>query len=54
VIGFTGKNGWIRPELVDFSIEIPSPDTPKVQEAHLLLGHIICGLVERRSFPPQT
>lgn len=54
VIGFTGKNGWIRPELVDISIEIPSPYTPKVQEAHLLLGHIICGLVELKTFPPQT
>ena len=51
VIGFTGRNGWIRPELVDFSIEIPSPDTPKVQEAHLLLGHIICGLVESNMHP---
>ena len=51
VIGFTGKNGWIRPELVDFSIEIPSTETPKVQEGHLLLGHIICGLVELKVFP---
>ena len=51
VIGFTGQKGWIRPELVDFSIEIPSPETPKVQEGHLLMGHIICGLVELQIFP---
>ena len=51
VIGFTGEKGWSRPELVDFSIEIPSPETPKVQEGHLLLGHIICGLVESKTFP---
>lgn len=51
VIGFTGKNGWSQPELCDFSIEIPSTETPKIQEGHLLLGHIICGLVELRMFP---
>jgi D-sedoheptulose 7-phosphate isomerase len=51
VIGFTGQKGWSRPELVDFSIEIPSPETPKIQEGHLLLGHIICGLVEHKIFP---
>ena len=51
VIGFTGLKGWSRPELVDFSIEIPSPETPKVQEGHLLIGHIICGLVESQIFP---
>jgi len=51
VIGFTGANGWIKPELCDFSIEIPSTETPKIQEGHLLLGHIICGLVESRMFP---
>jgi len=51
VIGFTGKNGWARPELCDFSIEIPSTETPKIQEGHLLIGHIICGLVESQMFP---
>ncbi|NOU24893.1 MAG: D-sedoheptulose 7-phosphate isomerase [Methylotenera sp.] len=51
VIGFTGKNGWSQPDLCDFSIEIPSTETPKIQEGHLLLGHIICGLVELRMFP---
>jgi len=51
VIGFTGANGWIKPELCDYSIEIPSTETPKVQEGHLLLGHIICGLVELKIFP---
>jgi D-sedoheptulose 7-phosphate isomerase len=51
VIGFTGKNGWSQPDLCDFSIEIPSTETPKIQEGHLLLGHIVCGLVERKMFP---
>lgn len=53
VIGFTGQNGWSRPDLVDYSIEIPSSETPKVQEGHLLLGHIICGLVELKIFPKE-
>jgi len=51
VIGFTGENGWIKPELCDISIEIPSTETPKIQEGHLLIGHIICGLVESQMFP---
>jgi D-sedoheptulose 7-phosphate isomerase len=51
VIGFTGKNGWSQPDLCDFSIEIPSTETPKIQEGHLLLGHIVCGLVELKMFP---
>jgi len=51
VIGFTGQNGWAKPELCDISIEIPAAATPKIQEGHLLLGHIICGLVEAAIFP---
>ncbi|WP_425291349.1 SIS domain-containing protein [Cupriavidus necator] len=53
VIGFTGQRGWVKPELCDLSIEIPSTETPKIQEGHLLLGHIICGLVEAAIFPRQ-
>ncbi|MGO4808094.1 SIS domain-containing protein [Cupriavidus sp. 2MCAB6] len=51
VIGFTGERGWAKPELCDISIEVPSAVTPKIQEGHLLLGHIICGLVEAEMFP---
>lgn len=51
VIGFTGQNGWAQPELCDIAIKVPSKETPKIQEGHLLLGHIICGLVEMRIFP---
>ncbi|CAK0761720.1 Phosphoheptose isomerase [Gammaproteobacteria bacterium] len=51
VIGFTGLHGWERSGLCDISIEIPSTETPKIQEGHLLLGHIICGLVEAMMFP---
>jgi D-sedoheptulose 7-phosphate isomerase len=51
VIGLTGANGWVSPELCDIEIKIPSTETPKIQEGHLLLGHIICGLVEMEIFP---
>lgn len=51
VIGFTGARGWVNPKLCDISIEIPALETPRIQEGHLLLGHIICGLVEAMMFP---
>jgi D-sedoheptulose 7-phosphate isomerase len=37
-------------ELSDFLIDIPSRNTPRIQEAHMLLGHIICQLVEAEYF----
>lgn len=51
VIGFTGACGWANSNLCDVSIEIPSSETPKIQEGHLLLGHIVCSLVESEMFP---
>lgn len=49
-IGFTGNRGGRMRELCDFLLEIPSAETPKIQEEHLVLGHILCGLVERELF----
>lgn len=49
-IGLTGNRGGSMQSLCDFLIEIPSGDTPKVQEGHLVIGHILCGLVERAIF----
>lgn len=46
-IGFTGKDGGILKELVDECIRIPSDDTARIQEAHILAGHIICDIVEK-------
>jgi len=37
-------------ELCDHYLEVPSADTPKIQEGHAVLGHILCGLVERTLF----
>ena len=53
-IGMTGNRGGPMNDLSDFLFEVPSADTPKIQEGHLVLGHIICGLVEKQLFSPQS
>ena len=49
-IGFTGNRGGPMRELCDHLLEVPSADTPRIQEGHLVLGHILCGLVEQNIF----
>jgi D-sedoheptulose 7-phosphate isomerase len=49
-IGFTGATGGKMKELSDLLINVPSTDTPRIQESHILLGHIICQLVEEQYF----
>jgi D-sedoheptulose 7-phosphate isomerase len=49
-IGMTGEGGGKIRELSDYLIDIPSRNTPRIQEAHMLLGHIICQLVEAQFF----
>lgn len=49
-IAFTGSTGGTLKELSDYLINIPSTDTPRIQESHILLGHIICQLVEAEYF----
>jgi D-sedoheptulose 7-phosphate isomerase len=49
-IGFTGETGGKMKPLSDFLFNIPSTDTPRIQESHILLGHIICELVEKEFF----
>jgi D-sedoheptulose 7-phosphate isomerase len=49
-IGMTGEGGGKLKELSDYLIDIPSRNTPRIQEAHMLLGHIICQLVEELYF----
>jgi D-sedoheptulose 7-phosphate isomerase len=49
-IGLTGNRGGPMQGNCDYLLEVPSPDTPKIQEGHLVLGHILCGLVERALF----
>ncbi len=49
-IGFTGKSGGEMRQLCDHLINIPSTDTPRIQESHIMVGHIICQLVEEKYF----
>ncbi len=50
-IGFTGETGGKMKPLCDILINIPSTDTPRIQECHMLLGHTICELVEMALYP---
>lgn len=49
-IGMTGNHGETMRNLCDHALQVPSGDTPKIQEAHLVLGHILCGLIENSLF----
>ncbi len=44
-IGLTGPGGKIG-ELADLALRVPSQETPRIQESHITIGHILCGLVE--------
>ena len=50
-VAFTGESGGKMKEHCDILINIPSTDTPRIQECHMLLGHTICELVESLLFP---
>jgi len=49
-VGFTGATGGMMKDLSDFLVNVPSTDTPRIQESHIMLGHIICQLVEEQYF----
>jgi D-sedoheptulose 7-phosphate isomerase len=49
-VGFTGETGGEMKNMSDYLINIPSSDTPRIQETHILLGHIICQMVEEAYF----
>jgi D-sedoheptulose 7-phosphate isomerase len=51
VVGFTGKTGGKMAFLCDELINVPSLETPHVQEAHITIGHILCNIVESAIFP---
>jgi D-sedoheptulose 7-phosphate isomerase len=50
-VGLTGETGGRMRALCDFLINVPSTDTPRIQECHILIGHIICEIVESNLFP---
>ena len=49
-IGLTGESGGNMKPLSDYLFNVPSTTTPRIQESHILLGHIICELVEEKVF----
>jgi D-sedoheptulose 7-phosphate isomerase len=49
-VGFTGEDGGAMRSCSDYLINIPSADTPRIQESHIMAGHIICQLVEEKYF----
>ncbi len=49
-VGFTGASGGQMKSNSDYLINIPSTDTPRIQESHIMVGHIVCQLVEEQLF----
>ena len=49
-IGFSGNNGGGMQNLCKYNLIIPSDNTARIQEAHILVGHIICKLIEQKMF----
>ncbi|MEI6454725.1 MAG: D-sedoheptulose 7-phosphate isomerase [bacterium] len=52
-VGMTGETGGDMREMCDFLINVPSADTPRIQESHIMIGHIICEIVESSLFPKE-
>lgn len=51
-IALTGETGGKMINEADILLNVPSGDTPRIQEAHILIGHIICEIVEKNLFKP--
>lgn len=49
-IGMTGSNGGKMKDCCNYLLNVPSQDTPRIQEVHILLGHILCEMIERSLF----
>jgi D-sedoheptulose 7-phosphate isomerase len=50
-VGFTGEDGGRMVNLAEFLFRVPSKKTPRIQETHIVLGHLLCELVDRSLFP---
>lgn len=50
-VAMTGKEGGKMKEHADYLLNVPSIDTPRIQESHIMIGHIICEIVEATIFP---
>ena len=51
IIGLSGETGGLMKGLCDICITVHSAETPRIQESHILIGHIICSYVEDKLFP---
>jgi D-sedoheptulose 7-phosphate isomerase len=49
-IGMTGASGGKMKDQCNYLINVPSSDTPRIQESHILIGHILCELTEKNIF----
>lgn len=49
-IALTGESGGRMKDEVDYLINVPSSDTPRIQEAHIMIGHVLCEIVEKSLF----
>lgn len=49
-VSLLGKDGGVCKGISDYAIIVPSDDTPRIQESHIMIGHIICDIVERRIY----
>lgn len=50
IIAMTGATGGAMKDFADILLNVPSTDTPRIQESHIMLGHIVCELVETAMF----
>ncbi len=51
IIGLTGGDGGAMAALCDIELRIPADETPLIQQGHIVLGHVLCGLIEERVHP---
>ncbi|MEA2110903.1 MAG: D-sedoheptulose 7-phosphate isomerase [Campylobacterota bacterium] len=49
-VALVGRDGGVMAEMADYSLVVPSSETPRIQESHILIGHIICDIIERELF----
>lgn len=52
-VALTGEGGGKMGEMADVLLAVPSKDTPRIQECHIMIGHIVCEMVEKALFPKQ-
>ena len=49
-VALVGRDGGVMAKMADMAIVVPSESTPRIQESHILIGHIICDIIEKEIF----